>query len=359
MLPVQEATHWGELSAKEQSAMLELAQQTLEQLSREAPEGTTFTVGFDTDASPPCLRVIARPIGAAGLSRLLPGPPGLTTGPRAPLLKAIRPLLREADRIDIVAAFIQDSGLKLLQAALLEALRRGARVRLITGDYLNITPSRALRRLLDWQDRVAAFSGAGDEDTGLAGTLSVRIVETQKTGRAFHPKCWRVESDGPGHSGLAAAWVGSSNMSWSALMAGEEWNLRVDASRDPYRYAEVDAAIEGLWARTRAIDAAWVAEYELRVAEAEQPLPPGEVLADEDDTITPTPVQVEALAALARCRTEGRGRALIVMATGLGKTFLGGFDVLAWAAAAGRSPRVLFVAHRRELLAQAAATSAA
>ncbi|MFT5683082.1 MAG: superfamily II DNA or RNA helicase/HKD family nuclease [Myxococcota bacterium] len=351
VLPMQEATHWGELSAEEQSAMLELAQQTVERLSQAATTPTTFTVGFDTDTSPPSLRIIPRPVGVSGLSRLLPGPPGLTTGPDNPLRGVIRPLLREADRIDIVAAFIQDSGLKLLQAALLEAMRRGAAVRLITGDYLNITQSRALRRLLDWQDRVAAFSAEGEQDAGIAGSLAVRVVETGKTGRAFHPKCWRVEGEG-----LAAAWVGSSNVSWSALVAGEEWNLRVDASRQPQRYSEVDAAIEDLWERTRPIDAEWVAAYELRVAEAEQPLPPGEVLADEDDTVTPTPIQSEALAALARCRTEGRGRALVVMATGLGKTFLAAFDVLAWATAAGRQPRVLFLAHRRELLTQAAAT---
>ena len=135
VLPLQEATHWGELSAEEQSAMLELAQQTVELLSRRAVEPTTFTVGFDTDTSP-SLRVIPRPAGVSGLARLLPGPPGLTTGPDNPLRSRLRPLLREADRIDIVAAFIQDSGLKLLQAALLEALRRGAHIRLITGDYL-------------------------------------------------------------------------------------------------------------------------------------------------------------------------------------------------------------------------------
>ena len=350
MLPMQEATHWGELSADEQSAMLELAQQTVELLSRRATTPTTFTVGFDTDTTP-SLRVIPRPAGVAGMARLLPGPAGLTTGPDNPLRSRLRPLLREADRIDIVAAFVQDSGLKLLQSALLEALRRGAQIRLITGDYLNITQSRALRRLLDWQDRVSAFAAAGEDDDGLSGTLQVRVVETLQTGRAFHPKCWRVEGQG-----IAAAWVGSSNVSWSALVTGEEWNLRIDGDRDPHRYAEVDDAIEALWARTRPVDAQWVADYERRVAEAEQPLPPGEVLADEDDTITPTPVQSEALLALARSRAEGRGRALVVMATGLGKTFLAAFDVLAWSAAAGRSPRVLFLAHRRELLTQAAAT---
>ncbi len=351
VLPMQEATHWGELSAEEHAAMLELAWQTVEQLSREAETPTTFTVGFDTDTSPPTLRVIPRPAGVDGLARLLPGPAALTTGPDLPLRGAIRPLLRQADRIDIVAAFIQDSGLKLLQSALLEALQRGATVRLITGDYLNITQSRALRRLLDWQDRVAAFSAAGDDDDGLAGSLAVRVVETGRTGRAFHPKCWRIIG-----TGLAAAWVGSSNVSWSALVAGEEWNLRVDAARQPQHYQEIDDAIEALWARTRPIDADWVADYERRVAEDAQPLPPGEVLADDDTTVTPSPVQAEALAALARCRAEGRGRALVVMATGLGKTFLAAFDVLAWAAAAGRQPRVLFVAHRRELLTQAAAT---
>jgi superfamily II DNA or RNA helicase len=80
----------------------------------------------------------------------------------------------------------------------------------------------------------------------------------------------------------------------------------------------------------------------------------------EAEPLTPPPqphaVQLEALDALALARQEGKRRALVVMATGLGKTLLAALDAAAYGREQGRQPSVLFLAHRRELLTQAATT---
>lgn len=277
--------------------------------------------------------------------RALPAP--LATGDTTdPFLEHIRPLWAAASSVDVVAAFVQDSGLTLLEEPVRSALDRGARVRLVTGDYLDITQAQALSRLLDWQ-------GAPAEDDA-TGRFEARIIETTKDpvrAKSFHPKSWLFE--GPA---LGAAFVGSSNVSASALRHGVEWNLRVDRWRDPASFDRVREAFTALWARALPLTAEWVAEYARR---ARQPghLPPGEA---EPEPLTPAPtphpVQLDALDALAAARAEGKRRALVVMATGLGKTLLAALDAAAFGREAGRAPRVLFLAHRKELLAQAATT---
>jgi superfamily II DNA or RNA helicase/diadenosine tetraphosphate (Ap4A) HIT family hydrolase/HKD family nuclease len=267
------------------------------------------------------------------------------------LFRALAPLLARATRIDILAAFVQDSGLTLIEPAVRDALSRGATLRILTGDYLDITQADALRRLLDWQ-QVALAENAGEDAFAVPGVLHARVLETSSLrGRAFHPKAWHVSGDDFG-----VAFVGSSNLSRSALIDGVEWNLRIDRQRDPAAWQRVAGSYERLWEAARALDAEWVAAYASGVAHGPRELPLGEVLPDAPLGVpTPTTLQAEALEALAASRAEGRQRALVVLATGLGKTVLAALDIAALAGD-GPPPRVLWVAHRRELLEQAART---
>jgi superfamily II DNA or RNA helicase len=119
----------------------------------------------------------------------------------------------------------------------------------------------------------------------------------------------------------------------------------------------VVAAFEALWTDATPLTDAWLADYTDRARSHERPL----LLGDSDDLVPDVPpqplgVQPAALQALHDSRTEGRCKALVVLATGLGKTFLAAFDAQALGEELGRVPRVLFVAHRRELLVQAART---
>jgi len=361
---------WFEATRQEQLAILELIDEVRAGLERETRRPDGYNVGFNVDAAGgqtvPHLHVhvIPRFTGdmedpRGGVRLVIPWqgnyvakrPQALATGGADdPFIRHIEPALAQATHIFIVAAFIQESGLALLVPWIDSGLTRGTEIQILTGDYLEITQVAALQRLLDWENA----EHAREPEAG-RGKLTTRVIESNRLPggpRAFHPKSWRFESPLSG-----VAFVGSSNVSRSALQTGIEWNLRVDRGTDPRAYAEIAAAFDRLWTLGLPLTQEWVDEYAERAARAPQPLPPGEEAAEP--LLPPPPkhrVQEEALQALARARQEGRTRALTVLATGLGKTWLAAFDVHAFQKERERWPRVLFIAHRQELLSQAATT---
>src|SRR5690606_37422783 len=121
-----------------------------------------------------------------------------------PLLPHLISLLDTAASVSIAAAFTMDSGVRLVEEYLRDVLDRGGQVRIITGDCQGVTEPQALLRLLDLQ-----------------GDVQVRIFESQ--GVSFHPKSYVVRA----RDGAGTAFVGSSNLSDSALRRGSEWNYRV------------------------------------------------------------------------------------------------------------------------------------
>lgn len=379
VVPKRVVTTWFDATREEQVAMLELVDAVKQQLDATSPRPAGYNVGFnvgeaagqtvmhlhvhvipryegDVDDPRGGVRFVIPEHGnykAPGRIPRVPSSPHTTRGARFaaggvedPLLAHIRPALRGATHVTIVAAFVQGSGVDLLAPLLEDALRRGTSFHVLTGDYLHITQTRALRTLLQWsQGRVSL----GDEGVG---DFRVRVVETKALGgRAFHPKSWRFEG-----GARDVVWVGSSNWSKSALTAGVEWNLQLDRAEEPAGYAEVVHAFDELWRCARPLDAAWLDAYAARARDSAWRFPAGD--AEDDDALPPEPrgVQPEALEALAASRAQGRTRALAVLATGLGKTFLAAFDTSAFADTLGRPPRVLFIAHRRELLLQSAET---
>ncbi len=258
---------------------------------------------------------------------------------------------RALDRIDMAVSFVMKSGLARILRPLEDALDRGAHVRILTTDYLAITDPDALTQLADL---------AEDPDR----RLEVRLFSGGSV--AFHPKAYIFWSSA---GETAAGYVGSSNLSASGIDGGVEWNLGTD------RVEQLVAGFESLWTdgRTRRLDARTLGEYretwlrsarrvtapqpdpDSEPAEGSRPDDPEETLrrltgvAEEAPTqpVAPRPIQSEALAALEQTRADGFDRAFVVMATGLGKTWLAAFD-----SARPGFRRVLFVAHREEILRQ-------
>ena len=106
-------------------------------------------------------------------SSLLAATPTLHVGgTQDPLYPSIRTLLKRSSRIDIITAFIQDSGLRILQPIFFDALHRGAHIKILGGDYLHITQVDALRRLVDWLDQ--------QDLTDNHGLLSVKISQSSR-----------------------------------------------------------------------------------------------------------------------------------------------------------------------------------
>lgn len=230
-------------------------------------------------------------------------------------------------RIELIVSFVMRSGVKLLGPHIDAALERGAAIRLLTTDYLLITDVGALGFFLD---------RLGPHPSG--GSLEARVFSAPVS---FHPKAYVFSSSAePG--GLA--FVGSSNMSVSGLRTGIEWNLEsnaIDELREEFQSSWDDG-------RSVPLTASWLDAYRQRCeAAAEQQEDRETPVADEEPEapIRPWSVQREALAALEATRLEGHQSGLVVMATGLGKTWLAGFD-----STRPSFRRVLFVAHRAEIL---------
>ena len=303
----------------------------------------------------------------SGLSRLTQ--PGslpsfsLTVGhPAGPLWPRIANRIPGATEIDLVASFAQSSGLDLIRKALFSAHEAGARIRLLVGDYLCITSPDALRTLFGWM----AIAG---HSRGLAGHFEARLVELEKLHghpSTFHPKAWRI-ADATG--GIMV--VGSSNLSRSALTTGVEWNLVGETAGSQSLDQEMAAAFEALWCQATPLSAEVITRYSRRAELAENtravwdgenvPMDPAtgsreEKNPDQIAIFSPRPWQTTALESLATIRRDGYTKALVAVATGLGKTWLAAFDLLAISKSLGRCPRVLVIAHRAEILAQAEGT---
>jgi len=268
---------------------------------------------------------------AASLQALVRG------GEDDPLLPHLKSHLDAAQVARFAVAFVLPSGVDLIDEHLRDLCARQGRFELLTGDYQGVTDPDALERLLDIQ--------AQHSDR-----VELRVYTS--SGRSFHPKTYIFEGAATG----GVAFVGSSNLTRTALSQGVEWNYRVVPSRESAGFQQVLGGFEALFAdpATVPLDQAWIDAYRSRrpqVSEsakgnrvevtAERPEPPPQ----------PHEVQKEALAELERIRAEGARAGLVVLATGLGKTWLSAFD--------SHRPefgRVLFVAHREEILGQALKT---
>jgi len=262
------------------------------------------------------------------------GDRSIVTGGDDPLLPHLLSNFPDAKRVDIGVAFTLKSGIRLLQPYLRELLERGGRVRFLTGDYLGVTDPDALMVVQD-----------------LNGDITRRVFETAKGPSSFHPKTYifHYKND------YGIAFVGSSNLSETALRGGVEWDYKVVSSRDPGGFADIVEAFERLFSHpaTQELSYDWIEQYRPRHRTAESIK-----LQDIDvpievpiPAVAPHDIQKQALTALENTRRVGNTAGLVVLATGLGKTWLAAFD-----SQRREFRRVLFVAHREEILAQALET---
>lgn len=241
--------------------------------------------------------------------------------------------MNTANGVDIIVSFLMESGVKMILKDLDQALQRGAKIRILTGNYLGITQPSALYLI----------------KRKLGNQVDLRFYNDPR--RSFHPKAYMFHYD---H--YSEMYIGSSNVSRSALTFGIEWNYRFNSQTDPQSYRKFYETFEDLFEHHSIV----IDEEELKRYSKNWHRP---AVAkdldkydqnDELDTnvrmlYEPRGAQIEVLCALDATRAEGAKRALVQAATGVGKTCIAAFDSKAYA-------RVLFVAHREEILNQAAAT---
>ncbi len=265
------------------------------------------------------------------------------------LINDLQKLSESSTTIYWMTAFAMKSGVSLVLPQLKAAANRGCEIKMLVGDYLYITQPDALELLLHELPR-----------------LELRLF--QSGGQSFHPKAYLFR--GRDHNHVI---VGSSNLSKSALTSGIEWSIHIPTPLDDTLF---DVAAEefmkqfyeertipinedtlldyrkkfDIYNVQRPLSQAWSEheEHELMYGSTsgqEVVIETSELYVTQQE-LSPRPAQVLALESLHNSIQDDYDKALVVMATGLGKTYLAAFF-------AEQFKRVLFVAHREEILIQA------
>lgn len=271
------------------------------------------------DGSP---RVIVEPLVPLLDTALLTRAPGEPT-----LGSQILSEIDSADAIDVVMAFIRRTGINPLLAALRRHCQDGKPLRVLTTTYTGSTERTALDALVD---------------LGAEVRVSYDLTTTR-----LHAKAWMFHRPG----GFATAYIGSSNLTHSAQVAGLEWNVRVSEARNPDVIAKFDAMFASYWASGDFVDFDPV-QFDDLLNIARPDTGPHVILGPE---ITPAPFQDRLLELVELARQRGFHRNLLVAATGTGKTVMAALDYARLSRQLPRA-RLLFVAHREEILDQSLVT---
>ena len=164
----------------------------------------------------------------------------------------------------------------------------------------------------------------------------------------LHAKAWLFHR----RSGFSTAYIGSSNLTHSAQMSGLEWNVRVSGARNPDVIDKVAAVFESYW---NTGDFVPYERDEFRRAHRDPPRGSGPIVLLSPIELRPEPFQERLLEQIALSRERGHHRNLLVSATGTGKTVMAAIDYARLRETLPRA-RLLFVAHREEILDQSLAT---
>lgn len=240
--------------------------------------------------------------------------------------------MMKAKRVDIIVSFLMESGVRMILNDLQMALDRGVQIRILTGNYLGITQPSALCLI----------------KKELGNRVDLRFYNDKR--RSFHPKSYIFH-----YEKLSEIYIGSSNISKSALTSGIEWNYRFNSATDSKNFLLFYNAFEDLFLRhSIVIDDAELYRYSKNWHKPAVAKDLARYDQNEEDAdvkvealFQPRGVQIEALYALEDSRADGAVKGLVQAATGVGKTYLAAFDSVAY-------EKVLFVAHREEILKQAA-----
>lgn len=248
----------------------------------------------------------------------------------------IRKEILSASRIDILCSFIKWSGVRVIEEELRAFTHReGSKLRIITTSYCGATDIKAVDFL-----------------QSLPNTELRVSYDTQRT--RLHAKAYAFHRD----TGFGCAYIGSANLSRPALTEGLEWNVKVSQYESPHLWAKVTAAFETYWNDGEFVPYTDAERPTLVSALSSEQRAAGDSTLVANFDLRPYPFQGEILDQLAAERlVQGRKRHLVVAATGTGKTMIAAFDYRSVAEMCrGPRPKLLFVAHRKEILEQGVAT---
>ncbi len=227
-------------------------------------------------------------------------------------------LLATCKSFTLNVAFINYSGVQLLLNVLKGCEKRSIKGRILTSTYLNFTEVKALEKLLEFEN------------------IELKIYTEDS--RGFHAKSYIFEFDDS-----FAIVIGSSNLTSSALKSNIEWNLKTVLKKEDAFFNEIDEEFEKLWQKSRLVDKEFLLEYQEYKSSLSY-----QKSFNLEESLKANFMQKEALERLNFLRGSGEKRALVIAATGSGKTYLAAFDVKFY-----KPTKFLFIVHRENILLKA------
>lgn len=243
------------------------------------------------------------------------------------LLHELVTSLKECKSFYFSVAFINFSGLQLLLDPLKEAANRGVEGRIITSTYLNFTEVKALEKIKSFDN------------------IDLKVFSSVEE-KGFHTKVYIFEYESD-----YKVIIGSANMTQSALKSNIEWNVEVVSKSETPFIQDVLKEYEHLWDISNDATREFLEEYGKFLAALKEAAYKPQMIFEQSEYIKPNKMQQRAMGNLGRLRSFGETKALVIAATGTGKTYMSAFDVQKV-----KPKRLLFIVHREEILQKAKET---
>lgn len=250
--------------------------------------------------------------------------PKILTNNQNQKVKVLANLLLELEHCDeffFSVAFVTNSGIACLIDTLKELENKNIKGKILASQYQNFTEPRALRRLLNFPN------------------IELKIITSDYN---FHAKGYLFHSFPDSHKeDHYTMIIGSSNLTQSALTVNREWNVQLSSMKNGALIKQMQVELNKAWNDATTVTDEWIDAYEHIYYEARSQRHNLYTKVHNLYKINPNKMQAAALNNIARLRAEGKNRALLISATGTGKTYLSAFDVRAV-----KPKRFLFIVHR-------------
>ena len=245
------------------------------------------------------------------------------------VISSIEDELLKCDKFDISVAFITDGGIAPLLQTLKTLEERGIKGRILTTDYLEFSDPKALRKLAELSN------------------IELKMYMTEEAGEGFHTKGYIFKN-----KDIYRIITGSSNMTQKALSVNREWNTKIVSTEYGEYVKEILSEFESLWNSKYSLNFEdFIETYELnyKIIKDQRKIASSKKIASlEEYKLQPNAMQIEFIKSLNKLIEAGEKRALLISATGTGKTYASAF------ALRENNPRkALFLVHREQIAKQA------